>query len=291
MSLRGPLGTWLLAMGATAGVGLAGWTLLEPTPGHGPLPPGVVAVVDGRPILAADYERALRAVAADGADPSHHGQRVLDRLIDETLLVEHGLELGLAHRDARVRADLSAAVLALVTARAEDEAAEATEAELRAFFDRHRGWFRAQPRIHVAQLFFRVRGGDDAAARARAEAAVAQWRAGASHGALSERSDPFDVPLPNVPLPPSKLRDYLGPTVMRGVADAPEDTVVGPLRSGNGYHAVRVLRREPGAALPFEQVRDQVRAEHRRRLAETRLRALLEAKRASAQIQVDPEIL
>src|SRR5207237_1032452 len=49
-------------------------------------------------------------------------RQVLGRLIDEELLVERGLELGLARRDARVRKDLTAAVIdTVVTASADPE--------------------------------------------------------------------------------------------------------------------------------------------------------------------------
>ncbi|MFW6023397.1 MAG: peptidylprolyl isomerase [Myxococcota bacterium] len=294
MILRGRFGTWLLAAGAATGIALAGVALVERQSSVGDdLPPDVVAVVDGRPILRAEYERALRAVASDSdgllskADRRH----VLDRLIDEQLLVQHGLELGLATRDRRVRADLSSAVIALVTARADDEAAEVTDAELRGFFDTHRDWFRTLPRLHVQQLFFRVGEGGDAAARRRATAALARWRAGEARADLADEADAFDVPLPDGPVPSPKLRDYLGPTVVRAVVEAGEGDLVGPLRSGNGYHLVHVIARERGAVPPYEQVREQVRAEHRRRMGEERLRSLLEARRAEVEVRVDPEVL
>jgi parvulin-like peptidyl-prolyl isomerase len=287
------VGSWMLAMGAAAGIAMAGWALVERRPVAGDLPPEVVAVVDGHPITHREYERAVRAVAADrAAAPSPADRRrVLDRLIEEELLVQHGLELGLAAKDRRVRADLSASVITLVTAGADAEAAEVTDAELEAFFETHRDWFRTAPRLQVRQLFFRVGGDGDALARKRAAEALARWQAGQGHATLAQDADPYDVPLPDGPLALAKLQDYLGPTVVRGLAGAAQGDVVGPLRSSNGYHVLEVLRRDPGTVPPFAQVRDQVRAEHRRQLGEQRLRSLLQTRRATADVRVNAERL
>lgn len=293
IALRGSVGTWLLAAGAATGVAVAGVSLLSREPDVGKLPDGVVAVVDGHPITRERYEQALRAVAVDRRGPLTRTDRhkVLDRLVDEQLLVEHGLDLGLANRDRRVRADLSGAVIALVTARADDDEANVTDAQLRSFFESHREWFRRLPRVRIEQLFFRVGAGGDDAARHRAEHALARWKAGAPFARLEADADPFDVPLPDGAVTLGKLEDYLGPTVLRGVAGAAEGEVVGPLRSGNGYHVVRVVERRPGEVPRFEDVRDEVRAEHRRRAGERRLHALLEAQRRAARIRVARGVL
>lgn len=291
--MRRPAGTALLLAGALSGVALAGVALVEREPDAAELPPDVVAVVDGRPILRREYDRALRAVAADrdGRLTEADRRRVLDRLIEEELLVQHGLELGLAGRDRRVRADLSAAVIALVTARADDEASEVNEAELRAFFEENRDWFRSPPRLHVDQVFFRVGEGGDEDARRRARKARRLLEEGSSVEALRLEADAYDVPLPDGPVPLAKLQDYVGPTVTRGVAGAGDGEVVGPLRSANGYHVVRVVARRAGRVPSFEAVRDQVRAEHRRRLGERRLRELLERRRDETPVRVREGVL
>src|SRR5262249_60782483 len=86
--------------------------LVDPavTSGHA-LPPGAAARVNDALVSADDYARSLDALERDrrgGAVPSDR-RLVLDRMIDEELLVQRGLELGLARQDARVRRDLTAA--------------------------------------------------------------------------------------------------------------------------------------------------------------------------------------
>jgi peptidyl-prolyl cis-trans isomerase SurA len=70
--------------------------------------PGVWAVVNGKPILRADVQRAYRSrVNADAPDPSHEEElslqiNILDELINSEILLEHASEMNLVATDADV---------------------------------------------------------------------------------------------------------------------------------------------------------------------------------------------
>lgn len=128
-----------LALGALAGV-LAG--ALAGRPGDpartGALPTGAVARVDDRPIAREELERALSALAADRREPPGEGDRarVLARLVDEDLLVQHALARGLLARDRAVR---DVVVRAMVDSAVAAEASRAPDAgELRAYYEAER---------------------------------------------------------------------------------------------------------------------------------------------------------
>jgi hypothetical protein len=135
-------GSTLLALGAALGVVLAAAGLLasgrESSSG---IPSDAVARVNGTTIRMADYERTLSALAGDRREglSADDRRRALDRLVDEELLVQRGLELDLARRDVRVRRDLTAAVVDAVVAGHED--AEPDAAALAAFYAAHRDFF------------------------------------------------------------------------------------------------------------------------------------------------------
>ncbi len=140
-------------MGAVlAGLGLWG----EKVPAN--LPPGTVARVNDVPILREDYERAVAALQADRRGALQPGDRahVLDRLIEEELLVQRGLELGFVRYDRRVRADLTRAVIDSVVSEVEDAAP--TEEELHAFFAANRSFFVQAGRLRARQVFVSGRG-------------------------------------------------------------------------------------------------------------------------------------
>ncbi|MFN8641460.1 MAG: hypothetical protein U0802_07320 [Candidatus Binatia bacterium] len=129
----------LLALGALLGALLAAAGLTAP--GTGRLPPDVVALVNQAPIRTEDYTRMLAAVASDRRAPLEEAdkQHVLDRLIEEELLVQRGLTLDLPRLDRRVRADLTQGVIDGIASQASDH--EPSDDELRAFYDGHRDVF------------------------------------------------------------------------------------------------------------------------------------------------------
>lgn len=271
-----------LVLGAVAGLVLAAWGIVAPGGRHA-VPSDAVATVNGVPIRASQYQRALADLASDRRDGIDDALRrhVLDRLIDEELLVQRGLALGLARTDRRVRGELTASVIASVLAEVEREP---TDAEVDAFYAAHPEDFRAPGRVQVEQIFFGERREADArSARRRIDD-------GAGFEGVRAEGDPEPVPVPASPLPPARLVDYLGPTVARAALGLPAGGVAGPLRSGWGYHVVRVAEREEAAVPPLDDVREAVRGELKRQAGDRRLRAYLDQLRAAGAVAVSESL-
>ena len=286
-------GSVLLAIGAGAGVALAATGLVASsvTRGRG-LPPGAVARVNGALVRGDDYARSLDALERDrraGREPADR-RLVLGRLIDEELLVQRGLELGLARQDARVRRDLTAAVIDAVVTEHED--GTPSDAELEAFYRRERDFFARPGRLRVRQLWCRADTAADApSAEARARAAAASLRAGEDFAGVRARlGDPEIAPLPDALLSPAKLLDHLGPTALRAALELEAGAVSDPVRSATGYHVLQVIEREAEWVPPREEVADEVVAEYRRRRGERALRAYLDALRARAEVEIAPAL-
>ena len=281
--------TVLLILGALAGAGLAAAGLTGPAHSSA-LPAGVVALVNGEPIRSEDYARMIQALASDKRDPltAQDRQHVLERLIEEELLVQRGLALGLARQDRRVRADLTSTVIDGVVSDASE--AEPSDDELSAFYAANRDFFAGPGRVRVRQVFIRVSAPTDPAALARAEEAARRVRAGESFAAVAaELGDPPLSPLPDSALPPAKLRDYLGPTALRAALELNPGEVSDPVRSGTGYHVLQVIERQADAMPALADIKPQVVAELRRRAGERALRAYLDELRGNASVIVaDP---
>jgi parvulin-like peptidyl-prolyl isomerase len=282
-------GTILLAAGAAAGILLAASGLIASSGDGGSLAPGTIATVNGEPIAREEYDRTLAALAGDrrGGIGDKERRWVLDRLIDEELLVQRGLELGLARRDAKVRADLTAAVVASAVAARGDVAP--TPAAVRAYYDQNRDFFTRPGRVRARQILCRVRNDEDAPAFARAREAAARLRAGEEFAAVrTALGDGEIAPLPDAPLPPTTLREYLGPTPLRTLLELPLGAVSEPVRSSAGYHVLLMLERQPDETPPFEEITAEVEAELRRWTGEEALRAYLDGLRARAQVEIGP---
>jgi parvulin-like peptidyl-prolyl isomerase len=157
---------------------------------------------------------------------------------------------------------------------------EPSDGEVAAFYAEHADVFRTPGRVRVAQLFF----GDGR--EADAEGARRRLDAGDDFDALRAAADPEPLPVPETPLPAARLVDYLGSTVARAALALPRGGVAGPLRSGWGYHLVRVEEREDAAVPSLDQIRDEVRAELRRQAGDRRLREYVDGLRAAADVLV-----
>jgi parvulin-like peptidyl-prolyl isomerase len=274
----------LLVLGASVGLGAAAFGLLQ-TRSAGELPTGAVASVNGEPILAEEHERMVAALASDRRAPIDDEARrfVLERMIDEELLVQRGLELGMPRHDRRVRADLTSALIASVVG--ESENTEPNEGELESFYAENRDFFTRPGRLRVRQIF--VRETPDAPARI-GRAAERLRNGEAFETVRDELGDPEVAPLPDALLPPVKLREYLGPTALRTAMELEPGEASDPVRSGTGHHILELLEREPEKVAPLAEIEAQVRAEVRRRRGERALRTYLDELRQTGDVRIAP---
>jgi parvulin-like peptidyl-prolyl isomerase len=276
-----------LAAGAAAGVALAAWGLVGGGASGAGLPDGAVASVNGTLIYAEDYLRLVEGVESDTREPAgpELRRRVLDRMIEEELLVQRGVELGLIESDRRVRADLTQAMIQSIVVESEDEKPEPDE--LRRFYREEAGFFTQPGRVRAAQVFFRVKTpGDEEALLARAQEAQRRLLAGEPiERVRSEIGDEEVSPIPDALLPPAKLREYVGPTALRAVMGLVPGATSAPVRSGMGMHVFQVIEREEARVPPFEEVAAQVEAEWVRRAGDRALRRYLDGLRRGAQVK------
>lgn len=280
---------WLLVAGCTAGIALAALGLVRGAslPAEA-LASGEAARVNGVPIRSAVLERAVGALAADKREPlaAADRARALDRLVEEELLVQRALEIGLAQSEPSVRGALVQAMVDSVVA--EVESREPDPAQLRRFYEENRSYFGAGERLRVERLVFRP-GTRSADPGARAREAQRALSAGEPLEAVAERlADEPLLPLPGGLLPAPKLREYLGPDLVDVLLAAPDARWLDPLEGAEGVQLLRVLERRAAGDAAFEEVAPQVEAEWRRRESDRALRSYLDRLRADAEIVLAP---
>lgn len=276
-------GDSLLALGAAAGVALAGWQLAG---SPGPLAAEVAAEVNGVEIAAEELARALDSAAADarGSLAEDASARVLGRLVDQELLLQRALELDLPRRDPRLRNEIVTTLVATILDDAASE--EPTEAELAAHLALHQERFAAEPRVRALQLFIAVGPGDDvAAAEARARGLAARVHDAGELLALRSLGDPPPLSLPERLARHEELVAALGPTAARAAFELPAGAVSGPVRSGFGFHVLAVAERAERSEPTLAEVRAQVRADWVRRRGEARLAEVVQELRGGARIR------
>ena len=97
-------------------------------------------------------------------------------------------------------------------------------------------------------------------------------------------------PLPDVLLPATKLREYLGPTALRAAFELEVGEVSQPIRSGTGYHLLQLVERELSRTPDLSEIEEQVRTEWVRRAGDRALREYLDELRDQAEIVVAPQL-
>lgn len=286
---------WLLGLGAALGLVVATAGIVEPAP-DGDLPEDAVAVVNGSVIRESSYQRALAALASDSKDPLSERDRrhVLDRLIEEELLVQRAVTLGLDRTDPVVRNTLVSAMIETIVAGVGQQ--EPTAEEVAGFYEQNREFFARTDRYWVRQLRFPVASGApaaavseeaEAAALAMAEEAVRRLRAGEPLSQVGRELAAGDVlPLPDGYLPAGKLREYLGPTPALRASALESGEVSEPVRGGSAWHVLQMIERVTSPPLPLEAVESQVRAEMRRRAGDESLRTYLDRLRDEAEVRL-----
>jgi parvulin-like peptidyl-prolyl isomerase len=251
------------------------------------LPEGVAARVNGEPIYRSELDAALEMLARDKRNPLEDGDRahVLDRLIEEELLVQRGLAIGLVESDRTVRKNIVTAMIDSVVMESRSETA--TDDELRSFYEGNRDYFLRPDALRVHQILFRE-GSDRGDPSARAKEAFAAIGEGMSTVDASRRYGDAPVhPVPDVPLPPTALREYLGPTAA-AIQSLEPGEISPPLPSPYGRQIIELVERRRNAAPPFEEIRDQIVAAYRQRQAGEALREYLDLLRDEAYVELDP---
>ena len=280
---------FLLTLGMVVGLALALSSILEPgSSSRRPLPEGVAAIVNGTEISQESFASAVRALAADSNNPIGQAERnhVLDRLIEEELLVQRAVELQLEVKDKSIRNRLASAMIETIVAGVDQQAF--SDEEVEAFFLENRDFFSGAGRMWVRSLRFAASDDrHDAEALTAAREAAAWLRRGKSIEAVAQelRASP-SLSMPEGLLPPAKVREYLGPTPTQAALALNAGEVSDPIRVASAYFVLQVVDRTPPSSPSLSAVELQVRAEMRKRAGDEQLKNYLNMLRNRAEIRL-----
>ena len=285
---------WLLFAGAILGLALAASGLLEARDGPRSLSGETAAQVGERTIRRADYERILAGVETDFRNPIDETirRRVLDRMIDEELLVQRALDLGLAAVDRKVRGELTAGLMDSIVGEA--DASEPSQRDLARHFEDNVDFFTRPGRLHAETIYFsQNRDADHEGERAadRAVQAAGLLRAGEEMERIEERlGDPQVSRLPGGLLPRHQIRDYVGPNVLLALDALGVGAWSEPIPSGSGFYLARMIDREAALVPKFADIEKLVRQDLKRRRGDEALRRYLDDLRTQTRVEINPAL-
>jgi len=181
---------------------------------------------------------------------------LVDHYVDEEVLYREGLARKLDRDDEIVRRRIVQKMQFLQQDLAAP--AEPSEAELVAYYQRHRAEYAAPATVSFSHVYFADGAGGPQAGRRRAQAVLAGLSEAIERA--PERGDSFPDLYDYSGFGQDAARRLFGDSELsRSLFTAPTGRWAGPFRSSYGWHLVRVQSVAPAAVPPFEAVRPQVR--------------------------------
>lgn len=203
----------------------------------------------------ARLEELWRAQA--GREPTHAELAALiEDQVREEILYREAKRLGLDHDDTIVRRRLAQKMEFLM----QDTAAipEASEDELRRFYEEHRERYAEPERFSFSHVFFSSeRRGADAESDARALLGELDREDGEG-AAWREAGDPFMLRREYGARSADEIAELLGGSFAEALNGLETGSWQGPVPSAYGQHLVRISSRVPARQPPLEEVRDRV---------------------------------
>ncbi|MEH6580997.1 MAG: peptidyl-prolyl cis-trans isomerase [Halioglobus sp.] len=274
-----------LALGAVVGALLAASGLVEDT--LAPLDEDIIASINGENIYRSQYQSYADLLQQDrpGALSDKDRQHILNRLIDEKLLIRHGQQSGLVQTDPAVRKAIVDAVIENIISSRKGAVAE--EAELQQFYEENGAYFSQAPLLQVQRMVFY-----GPRAKARSEQAYSALAKGEPFAQVQqELADREVLSLPDTPIPASRLPGYLGPSQAAIAGKLTRGQISQPIESGDHWTILQLLDRVPGQSPPLSEIRDQVQREFQRRGNDQALRTQLDELRADADVRINTSLL
>ena len=260
-----------LALGAFAGLVMAAWGMLRQADSATELPPSAIASVNGTLISRELFDRTRERLGTQAQDDAAAAQ-LLEQLIDDELLVQRGVELGMTETDSAVRTAIINSLVASVTAEA--DAANPTDEELGAYLEAHAERFSYTSRLYVEAW--------ETDREELAQAFVTALRAGEP---LPDADAIRAMPdLPAGLLATDMLSNYLGPAITAAAAEMPEGSSAVFARRGR-WLVIRIVAKERQAVDDLDSIRGRVATDYRRQRAADLLESYLDNLRQRADIR------
>lgn len=242
----------------------------------------VLAVVDGDQITESMFRQEaenlppyIRPIVETRAGR----KQFLDSLVTRDLLMREALRRGVEKRvEVRERIEQARRSILLETLLrdvAEDSPPPSDEA-VRKYYEENREAFREGERVRVRHILFR--------SEKKAEEAAA----------LARKGVPFEELMKDAEDAGGSAAD-LG-LIERGAYDkqfedaafeAPENSILGPVKTVYGYHVIQVMEKRPAGLPPFEEVQGRIDAEMREAAQREAFENLVNGLRNRADIRME----
>ena len=243
----------------------------------------VVVSVNGHPIFQSDWDLALQALAMNKRNEITKEDQllVLERLIDEQLLLQRGLEIDLPQTEGMVRKAIVNAMIDKVVV--EGQVSTINEEELNSFYEDNKDFFSGHSEVHIKRIFIEYRSQEED--EKRLDKIRELLIDGEDFDIVEAAYGDYILPeIPNMLLPIKKLKDYLEPDLVTMVLNMQPGQITSEIETVNGFIFIYMLSSIRGEEKTFEAVKEQVSNEYKRRNDEISIQNYMEWLREKSEI-------
>ena len=208
-------------------------------------------------------------------------KQLLQRLIDDELILQRAEELGILQADPGIRKLLARSAIDTVVR--ESQAVLIKEPELIAFYNDHQAVFQQPQRITLQAAQFDDLGMANISRNAVLLGDSLKKTVSLGGGKI--------LPIPVSPLPKHMLIRYLGISLTDLALGLSATQISQPIVQGDNIYLLHVVESQPATLMPFEQIRETVMTELISRQRRDSLTTTLEELKQTASIQLNLSLL
>jgi hypothetical protein len=217
-----------------------------------------VAKIDNTYISKSKFENYLESIGESrkGGLLEKDIDMVLDKLIDEELLIQRAIDLGMLETDSQVRSVIIQKMIESILS--EIDNLSYSDQDLKNFYISNKDFFASSPKLQLVKLSF------DKSSLNSAKKAQEYILDGDFVSAKKlARNDVID--LPNALLPATKVREYIGPKLTEIAMQLESGSVSELITDTDSVHLLILLKKEVSVTQEFNEISEQVRNEFLKR--------------------------
>ena len=208
-------------------------------------------------------------------------KNVLERLIDEQLLLQRGLEIDLPQTEGMVRKSIVNSMIDKIVV--EGQLFSVPENTLIEFYESNKDFFSGHSEVHIKKLFLEYRSQSED--EKNLDAIRQLLIDGEDFDFVEAEYGDYILPeIPNMLLPIKKLRDYVEQDLVEIILNMTPGQITSEIETENGYVFLYMLSTIRGEEKSFESVKKEVLVEYKRRNDELSLKNYIEWLRKKSEI-------
>ncbi|MDB9978077.1 peptidylprolyl isomerase [Porticoccaceae bacterium] len=249
---------------------------------HRNYPAHTLVLVNQKPITKATLTVARQRSTVLTNDTQQQDPLLIQRLIDDELILQRAESLGVLEADPGIRKLLARSTINKINT--ESQSLPISESQLRDFYDNHQAVFQTPARFAVQAARFLT-----------AEEAMTARRQILAGSRLSETVSSADgavlMKMPRSLLPTHMLRRYLGTGLTDVILQLDQDRLSQPIAQDGGLYLLHLLKQQPSQVIPFQQAQSDIIIEFRSRQRQSALLEALVLYKERADIRLNSSLL